>query len=224
MGEPHFARVNADHHSFEEAMDLFAVHPGFPRVQVRMRTRLDEAVRKASSVERLLCTQERLRHITGLFDIRAAAFLNLVSDMPAQNDLVIVLVALVRLAWKEYTGLPLGIFKPGDAKAARDLAAIHARAEYWTTRGYKQLAAAAVAVAARAKKGDKVTDATKERRRARIKTYRKDKDNMTMADFARHVGISLTAIYGMIQGDRKRYSEKKRSILLQKIGVFPSQW
>ena len=63
----------------------------------------------------------------------------------------------------------------------------------------------------------------KTRRREFIKGYRA-KHGLTMEAFARQAGMSSTAIQGMVQGDRRRYSAEKLSKLLTLIGVSPEQW
>jgi Helix-turn-helix len=64
---------------------------------------------------------------------------------------------------------------------------------------------------------------TRRRRRELLKHYRFEHD-FTMADFARHAGMSVTAIQGMVRGDRSRYSEETLFRLLKTIGVAPDKW
>jgi transcriptional regulator with XRE-family HTH domain len=47
---------------------------------------------------------------------------------------------------------------------------------------------------------------------------------MTTADFARYVGISKTAIEGIVREDRKRYSLATRDRLLEKLGISIEDW
>jgi hypothetical protein len=66
-------------------------------------------------------------------------------------------------------------------------------------------------------------DETKRRRREIIKQYRSI-NNLTMAELSRRVAMSVTAIEGMVRGDRTRYSEETLSRFLKKIGVSPERW
>jgi hypothetical protein len=65
---------------------------------------------------------------------------------------------------------------------------------------------------------------TVKRRRELIKRYRNAHEGMTMPDLARHTGTCVTAIQGMVRGDRTRYSEEKLSKFLKTIGVPADQW
>jgi hypothetical protein len=66
--------------------------------------------------------------------------------------------------------------------------------------------------------------AIRTRRYALLKQFRNDKGISTMADHARRAGMSVTAIQGMVAGDRSRYSEEKLSAFLAGIGVSPNEW
>jgi len=45
-----------------------------------------------------------------------------------------------------------------------------------------------------------------------------------MEAFCRHVGMSNTAVYGVIKEDTTRYSEATQSKFLQKISISLEQW
>jgi len=65
---------------------------------------------------------------------------------------------------------------------------------------------------------------TRKRRYAFLKKYRADHNHNSMGDLARHFGLSVTAIQGMVRGDRTRYSEETLAKFLNSIGVSPSEW
>jgi len=69
-----------------------------------------------------------------------------------------------------------------------------------------------------------VTSAVIARRRALIKQFRLDHEDMTVPDFARHVGMSETAIRGIVKEDRRRYSVARRDKLLEKLCLTKDQW
>ena len=68
-----------------------------------------------------------------------------------------------------------------------------------------------------------VTPATVIRRKTLLRAHRR-KHGMTVADFARHVGISDATIRGVVQEDRKRFGDQSRLELLQVLGVSIEDW
>ena len=68
---------------------------------------------------------------------------------------------------------------------------------------------------------------TRARRRKLLKDYldrHSATDNFTMADLARRIGSNVTAIQGMVRGDRTRYSQEHLLRVLKFIRVTPDQW
>jgi hypothetical protein len=63
----------------------------------------------------------------------------------------------------------------------------------------------------------------KKKRLDMIKKYRTEK-NLTMGAFARREGSSETAIYGMVNGDRRRYEEGKLASLLKTLRIDRRDW
>jgi Helix-turn-helix len=53
---------------------------------------------------------------------------------------------------------------------------------------------------------------------------KRKRTGMTMADFARNVGKSTTAIYGMIRGDTTRFNAEALTDFLKRIGTTPEEW
>lgn len=71
---------------------------------------------------------------------------------------------------------------------------------------------------------DKVAStALKNKRRMLVRNYCTEK-NLSMDGLARRVGMSKTAIYGMINGDRTRYEEAKLDRFLEKVGMTRNDW
>ena len=64
----------------EDAIRLLESHPDFARVQVQMRDRLQEAQTNEPPEARAYGSRARLDYVLRRFDIRAQAFLELVSD------------------------------------------------------------------------------------------------------------------------------------------------
>jgi ribosome-binding protein aMBF1 (putative translation factor) len=67
-------------------------------------------------------------------------------------------------------------------------------------------------------------DEVPKRRREILKRFRVDRGIGTMQDLARHLGMSLTAIHGIVRDDTTRYSQETRLEFLKKIGVDPEKW
>jgi hypothetical protein len=66
--------------------------------------------------------------------------------------------------------------------------------------------------------------AARERRYKILKRFRIDKGISTMHDLARHFGMSVTAIEGIVRGDATRYGQQKQADFLKKIGVNLEDW
>ena len=63
----------------------------------------------------------------------------------------------------------------------------------------------------------------KKQRRDLVRAYRSS-DDLTYEELGRRLKMSTTAIYGMISGDRSRYSLEKQKIFLDRIGVTQEEW
>jgi len=62
------------------------------------------------------------------------------------------------------------------------------------------------------------------RRRQIVKNYKSSKQLTTKLDLARNLGMSESAIDGMIRGDTTRFGSDTLSDFLKKIGVAPQDW
>ena len=114
-------------------------HADFPRIQVQMRDRLQEAERNAPAAARVYGSQARLKYVLQRFDIRAQTWLELVSDIAMQNAFMAIVESFVPMAWAEYTGASLEVLHPVSAEAEANLESIHARVPHWIGEGYKRL-------------------------------------------------------------------------------------
>lgn len=122
-----------------EAIRLFESHADFARAQVRMRERMEEAARDRPVESRAYGTKARLEYVLCLLDIRAEAFLELVSDIHTQNAFMTFLESLERTAWQEHTGYPPEVLQPASAETDSHAQTIHAKVQRWTYEGYKRL-------------------------------------------------------------------------------------
>lgn len=69
-----------------------------------------------------------------------------------------------------------------------------------------------------------ISDAIRQRRREILQRYRQTKEISTQEILARHLGVSPTALQGMLRGDRSRYSMEKLGEILKKMNVSPDEW
>jgi len=123
----------------EDALRLLEVHPGFPRVQLQIAERVDVANRDASSEASVPGTGARLEHVLKLQDIRSEGFLELVTGVEMQRAFPLVQDPLWRLAWQEYTGVPIDLLQPASDRSERALEAMQASTRKWIREGYKRL-------------------------------------------------------------------------------------
>jgi hypothetical protein len=128
------------HKHLEDAIRLLESHPDFARVQVQMRDRLEEADRNAAAETRAYGSRARLEYVRLRFDIRAGAFLELVSDIHMQNANISVFQHFVCRAWEEYTGAAPDVMRPASDQAEGDFCSIHTRMAGWVKAGYQRLA------------------------------------------------------------------------------------
>ena len=61
-------------------------------------------------------------------------------------------------------------------------------------------------------------------RRRILKACMDDKDLDGMDALARRLGVSPSALYGMVRGDRSRYSEETLATVLTRLGCSPAKW
>jgi hypothetical protein len=73
-------------------------------------------------------------------------------------------------------------------------------------------------------KPERATGAIRARRYALITKFCKENSLPTRPDFARRLGMSLTAIRGIVSGDSTRYSDSTKRKFLDFIRVSPDEW
>src|SRR4030081_2365995 len=100
-----------------------------------MRKNLAEASLGAAyeTKARLECAERRM-------DIRAEAFLELVTSVPLLNAFAVVAQEFAHTAWQEYTGYPVEVLRPASRETEVILDNLVERARSWIDRGYQRLA------------------------------------------------------------------------------------
>src|SRR5580700_10135526 len=121
----------------ERAVNIQKRHPDFPAAQVRILERTKELQAGLTEGQIRWYTPDRMEAVLRLLDIRAAAYLQLVTDMESQEAFMTVLSELCRHAWLEFTGHPIEVLQPlpGD----RQLNILNERVGHWLGEGYKRL-------------------------------------------------------------------------------------
>ncbi len=95
----------------------------------------------------------------------------------------------------------------------------HWKAEARRYRRQQEAAAGAAAPEVQRRPSDDLV----ERRRPAVRKYRDDRD-LTATGFARVVGISATAVRGIIREDRTRFNRSTQDKLLTAIGITRDEW
>ena len=100
-----------------------------------------------------------------------------------------------------------------------------ARVQYWRgeARRYRDQQRAAALMDASDKGTPAVTPEMKERRQRVVVKYRKEHDLSAIA-FARRVGVSETAVRGIVNEDRSRFSDETQARLLKVLTMTRHEW
>ncbi len=103
----------------EEAVRLFESKPEFVRIALRMRQNLEEIDKQHPPEAGVFATEPRLKLVMERFEIRAKAFLELVSDLDTQNAFIAILRSISVGSFEEYTGFPEGQLIPVGMETKR---------------------------------------------------------------------------------------------------------
>lgn len=136
---PNEATPRQDTH-LAAAIRLLESRPDFPRMQVQMRHRLEETQRNAPAEACAFGSRARLEYALRRFDVRAQAFLELVSDVETQNAFMTILDSCVQAAYLEHVGAPREVLGPASIQAESSLDSIYANLQRWIKTGYQRLA------------------------------------------------------------------------------------
>jgi hypothetical protein len=119
------------------AMEVFERQPGYEKAQIWLSKRIEKLLKAAGPESSLpLGGPARAELVLNLIDVRAKAYLRLVSNIEAQNAFVEMLALFEILAWEEFVG--------GYPNSVRDGAPsidqqIGERKRLWIRKGYEQL-------------------------------------------------------------------------------------
>ncbi len=121
------------------AIRLLELQNGFPGAQVWMRDRMDEVEQGRTAEASYFGTKARAELVFKLFEIRAKAFVELVSSIHLQNAFMVVLENAAREAWREYAGGYIEFLQPASDEAYSVMKAIHKMMHRWIGEGYRRL-------------------------------------------------------------------------------------
>ncbi len=118
------------------ALEILKPHRDFPRIQLQIMEGTEEVA--ASAKDRLpkpeLPSDDRLRYAIQLLDLRAANYVQLVSDLKSQEAFTKLLLSLRRAAWEEYRG----IAEIEPIVGNKELEQIDKRVLHWRKESYKR--------------------------------------------------------------------------------------
>jgi hypothetical protein len=117
---------------------LFEAQPGFSRAQVWMRDRMNRLAQQAPVESTAFGSKARSRLVLSMYNIRAAAFFRLITNIEIQSHFLALLDELPHVAWFEFTGI-------GTPNEIRDGtpsidAGIARRKRWWIREGYTGMA------------------------------------------------------------------------------------
>lgn len=121
-----------------DAIKPFEAQPGFSTAQVWMRDRMNRLAQQAPVESSAFGSKARSRLVLSMYNIRAAAFFRLITNIETQNNFLALLDELPHVAWLEFTGI-------GTPSEIRDGApsideGLARRKRWWIRRGYARLA------------------------------------------------------------------------------------
>jgi hypothetical protein len=123
----------------EEAVRLFESKPEFVRIALHVRQNLEEIDKQHPPEAGVFATEPRLKLVMERFEIRAKAFLELVSDLDTQNAFIAILRSISVGSFEEYTGFPEGQLIPVGMEKKR-VDALRQLVPKWEKAGYERLA------------------------------------------------------------------------------------
>ena len=121
------------------AMEIFESQPDYAKAQVWLSKRMEKVCRAADPGGTLPSgSPARAELVLRLFNVRARAYLRLVSTIETQNALVVLLDSFEILAWEEFVGGYPTSIREGAPSIDQQ---IGARKRHWIRKGYEQLEA-----------------------------------------------------------------------------------
>jgi lambda repressor-like predicted transcriptional regulator len=123
-----------------KAVRTIEAHPRFPDIQVELHE-LENRVVEQTPFESVACgTEARAQLALALFEIRAEAYLEAVTNLEFQKAHATLVDHFARLAFRDYTGYPIEMLEPLGPTGQGITAALQKRARHWINEGYKRLA------------------------------------------------------------------------------------
>jgi hypothetical protein len=119
------------------AIRLFESQHEFSRCQIWMRSRINAIELSLTSAATALGTTARLEFALGMLDVRAEAFLQLVTCIDIQNAYELVLSSIQREGWRDFTGHYPENLQPISPTSESAAQKIDRRVRYWVGRGYE---------------------------------------------------------------------------------------
>jgi hypothetical protein len=131
------AHFSAEARAAVEAAEMFVSLPEYSGIQVWMQDRLNKLAAAATNECSLFGSKACARVALSRYNIKAAAFRRLVSDIKLQNAFMTLLNHWEDVAWSEFTGI--GTPKEIRSGAPSIAPGLARRKRWWIRQGYKQL-------------------------------------------------------------------------------------
>jgi hypothetical protein len=142
--------------SQRSATSLLEQHPDFPNTNVEIYDAIIARDLDNKLKNSLEGSDESMEVVLEMVDIRAQAFLRLVTDISYQRAYVVLLTALALTAWQDFAGCPITAVPILSQEQQRHWQAIIEKRRYWENEGFRQLAKASSA--SHHRKGDTAGD------------------------------------------------------------------
>jgi hypothetical protein len=132
-------KTTAGDKRLEEAILRFESHRDFPKVQTWMRKAVKAFEKRAPPKSRVHGSKARLKLVILILNLKAVAYLPMVSDMATLKDFIVILRGWEFEAWHYYLGSSSSALLPTNVGSENDSSPIHENIENWITAVYEQL-------------------------------------------------------------------------------------
>jgi hypothetical protein len=222
------------HRPEEEAIKLLESQPEFARVELRMRKSLEELGKRLSPEATRFGTQARLKYVIERNEIRAKAFLELVSDINTQNAYIALLRCIVRAGFQEYTGFPMEGSRPVGQECQR-VEALLQLVPKWEKAGYERLAKKSEYTPGLKSHDGRILSPTDPHAAETNKSHTEQAKEiingwqaaqtprLSNSEAARRLGISETALAALKRGNKRSAKTGKKRCGLERVRLVAEQ-
>jgi len=195
------------------AIQVVKSNPRFPSAEVQIHDRVTELTQRTPPERIPEGTPERLTFAVSLLDIRAEAYVELVTDMSSQDAFVVLMIEFKLRSGEAYSGFPRALL-------VESLPELEQRFNHWVTEGYRRLASLQEAPHTPTSDSDHTGEDAAQRRRAFILPLLKEK-GFSRSKWASEAGVDPSVVYDYLSGDSDPRPDSKKA-LAEVLGLKPS--